>query len=529
MLSLPPLREPVAGKAAPLLIATGEALDKEFGSSQNVLVLREKFYHFTQGELDTETFLDKVYEIAAECEFPAEFRDEMIRDRIVFGIQNRATKDRLMSAEKIDLNSVLTTVRRLVNSNRRDSGEETSSVSVNAIRRKTSHHRNVSSELDCSFCGFEHSRDRQQCPASGKTCSQCGKKGHFRKMCKSRKVHQIGVESENDSSISDEDENYRIESSFAVRKTHSASFKSIKITLTSKFKGKHFPLEAQIDTGASCNILPLQLYKKLKVDNLVESLQESRVRLQMYNGDITPSLGTCSIMCHNGARRATLLFEVAAVAELPLISASASVKLGCIHLGEGVNFITRGRAQKTKPQSRNRLKTLFKKTSLNEEDYEYGLLEIRNIPQAEGVSRAQELFGRQTRTKLPSIPDRNRISDKEQFARNKKKLSRRKKYFDKRARHLKRLSRRNVVRIQPLEQTGRWTKGTCEAQVGPRSYNIKLRDGTILRSNRRHLIAARENEKQSSIPATMSTRLRGDSTRLPLHQKPNDLFCDHQS
>ena len=70
MLTLPALKPAVAGKPTPLLQATAEALDLEFGNSRNVLVLREKFYNFTQGELDVETFLDQLYELASECEFP---------------------------------------------------------------------------------------------------------------------------------------------------------------------------------------------------------------------------------------------------------------------------------------------------------------------------------------------------------------------------------------------------------------------------------------------------------------------------
>ena len=39
----------------------------------------------------------------------------------------------------------------------------------------------------CQFCGLDHKGPRSQCPASGKTCGSCSKKGHFARMCKGKK------------------------------------------------------------------------------------------------------------------------------------------------------------------------------------------------------------------------------------------------------------------------------------------------------------------------------------------------------
>ena len=39
----------------------------------------------------------------------------------------------------------------------------------------------------CQFCGLDHKGPRSQCPASGKTCGACSKKGHFARMCKGKK------------------------------------------------------------------------------------------------------------------------------------------------------------------------------------------------------------------------------------------------------------------------------------------------------------------------------------------------------
>ena len=37
----------------------------------------------------------------------------------------------------------------------------------------------------CMFCGRKHPFDRSKCPARNVTCHDCGKRGHFRKVCRS--------------------------------------------------------------------------------------------------------------------------------------------------------------------------------------------------------------------------------------------------------------------------------------------------------------------------------------------------------
>ena len=39
----------------------------------------------------------------------------------------------------------------------------------------------------CRYCGGNHAP--RQCPVYGKTCAGCGKKGHFKKVCRSKRDH----------------------------------------------------------------------------------------------------------------------------------------------------------------------------------------------------------------------------------------------------------------------------------------------------------------------------------------------------
>ena len=349
------------------LKATFIALDKEFGGFQSVLVSREKFYKFSQGSQDVETFIDKLQELAGECDFPVEAKDEMIRDRLVFGVKSQVTKDRLMASKKIDLQHCLATVRRVADTGQSVSNEVSVDQNINMIRRSKSRSRNPK----CKFCGSEHERDRTKCPASGKTCNKCRRTGHFASVCTKKngrhRIHQVDTAETRDSSDefsdgSSENEGYSTETTYVVQTLGDPTIKRIMISLRGKAKQSSFRLKAQVDTGASCNVLPLNVYENLRHRGLVSPLKQTSVRLKMYNGDIASALGRCKIECSNGKRSSLIQFEVADVTEFPLLSAESSVKLGCIVLGENVEIVNQVTKQDEIPSThRRRLDELLQK------------------------------------------------------------------------------------------------------------------------------------------------------------------------
>ncbi|CAB4003675.1 Hypothetical predicted protein [Paramuricea clavata] len=42
------------------------------------------------------------------------------------------------------------------------------------------------STVNCKYCGLSNERDKEKCPAWGKTCRSYGKKNHYAKVCTSR-------------------------------------------------------------------------------------------------------------------------------------------------------------------------------------------------------------------------------------------------------------------------------------------------------------------------------------------------------
>ncbi|XP_030849528.1 uncharacterized protein K02A2.6-like [Strongylocentrotus purpuratus] len=135
-------------------------------------------------------------------------------------------------------------------------------------------------------------------------------------------------------------------------------------------------------------------------------------------------------------------------------------------------------------------KGLLRKTTEAQEDFQLALLNWRNTPTA-GLdsSPAQRLYGRRTRTLVPTaskllIPrTQNRVVAK------KAEKQKRKQYYDKSTKELPPLKRGDIVRVQPQSnaQSKRWHKARVEKQVDSRSYLVRSENGNIVRRNRKHL------------------------------------------
>ena len=118
---------------------------------------------------------------------------------------------------------------------------------------------------DCKYCGWRHERKKEKCPAFGKTCNKCEEKDHFSNVCQQQiqpgnkapshsnlqqsklRVHELHQEAP----TSFEDELWAL--SFA-EEVNSVSDSKKRIYAAMEIGKK--TVEMQIDTGASCNVLP---------------------------------------------------------------------------------------------------------------------------------------------------------------------------------------------------------------------------------------------------------------------------------
>ncbi|XP_071814632.1 uncharacterized protein [Apostichopus japonicus] len=145
-------------------------------------------------------YLQTLKALAKECDFKAvtaeQNRNEYIRDSFISGLYSQIIRQRLLENKKLDLQTMFDQARSLEAAQKNSEsyscgstiGAENSSVSAAARVSKQSQESlrgaSFGAPGKCYFCGYKR-HPRSECPARDEDCNNCGKKGHFWKMCRS--------------------------------------------------------------------------------------------------------------------------------------------------------------------------------------------------------------------------------------------------------------------------------------------------------------------------------------------------------
>ena len=122
---------------------------------------------------------------------------------------------------------------------------------------------------DCRFCGRNH--ERRNCPAFGQTCAYCKKKNHFVAKCPAK------------SKVSTVQEQFYL-STAGVAGGQGREVVTLSVSKDADSMTGH-EVAFLMDTGAECNLLPLDVYKGLTGDLDLKCL-DTRVKsvLILANG-----------------------------------------------------------------------------------------------------------------------------------------------------------------------------------------------------------------------------------------------------
>ena len=154
-----------------------------------------------------DTYLGEIRRLAKNCHFEA-VEESMLRDRIVVGLRDDATRRKLLQARNLTLKDAIDMCRASEVAGRQlkamatpedvqslksthpsqrrgrrgagNAGDRFSRRGQSATRRERS------AERPCRYyCGRQHAAEKQACPAFGQTCSRCKKLHHFASVCRS--------------------------------------------------------------------------------------------------------------------------------------------------------------------------------------------------------------------------------------------------------------------------------------------------------------------------------------------------------
>ena len=239
-----------------------EKFDEYFIKKKNTIYERARFNSRKQEEGEpVETFITALHKLAAKCEYGL-LHDEMIRDRIVVGIQNHTLSERMQLDETLDLAKATKMAREneaikqqqpeLRDKKIKQAVDDIQSKGQNKPKRsplpissrtqKSGPYRSTSAQPHkthkvCTRCGNSHPPGKEHCPAKGTKCHKCGKMGHYQRVCRSF-INDVTTNSPMD-----------IKFLGAITQGESKPW-------TVKIQVNKYPIVFKIDTGADVTAIP---------------------------------------------------------------------------------------------------------------------------------------------------------------------------------------------------------------------------------------------------------------------------------
>lgn len=277
-------------------------LDGFCDPKKNETVERYNFFTRNQGQEESlDKYVTELRTMAATCNFGV-ITDSLIRDRIVCGTLDSQLRERLLREPDLSLEKCLQIGRAAELSRQRAKVIETQmSATVHAMstrerQRDKAEYSVDSGIIQCRYCGRKHEKKKEKCPAFGLKCKACGKNNHFAAVCKSmrfsRKKTVMAIEQQDMESQS-EDEILSITlstvgGSINMVKGDKDQNAALYATLQINKKAVRF----QLDCGATCNVIPVNLTKGTQ-------LQACNQVLLMYNKTTLTPLGQCMLQVKN--------------------------------------------------------------------------------------------------------------------------------------------------------------------------------------------------------------------------------------
>ena len=307
-----------------------------------------------QDDLTFDEFQTKAKLLLAECDYPRDARDRILRDTLVFGVKSEKVR-----RDAIDEGDTLTLAKVIQLAKTQEATEaqiaamqkaepSSSTASAHAVRSKPQRKKKTvnpqtpkpdgKKPSKCGYCGGEHSRS-DTCPASDTTCNFCQKKGHFAKVCRQKKrIHDIDTSADT----------LTLNDIGSITSTQICQLSSVQTPPTSNNVVNKIFVNAKlndtahvrlkVDTGAdTCTITQHDLEKaKLNV-----TVKPTDCILYAYGGAKIPHVGTARLKVSFRGKATTADFKVVRVKDNPsVLGCRHALELGIISLNvDSVNSV----------------------------------------------------------------------------------------------------------------------------------------------------------------------------------------------
>ncbi|UYV83354.1 K02A2.6-like, partial [Cordylochernes scorpioides] len=262
-----------------------KAFDSHFCVRKNIIYERAKFNSRIQEDREpVDEFITSLYKLADSCEFEG-LHEQLIRDRIVVGVRDKALSERMQLDSELTLEKAVKMVRQQeavrqqqVDLQRPSTSQKVNQVKFNSKKQSPKQQQQPSRKKEksaktrsrCPKCGGFTHREGQACRAEGQKCNLCSKTGHFANCCpdKQAKTAEVKAVSELDEEIGFLLEVSAVEDSSNLDDDEGECRRRWTAEIQVNGKKVKFKLDSQADV--TC--VPLCLFKKIMgQQRLVES------------------------------------------------------------------------------------------------------------------------------------------------------------------------------------------------------------------------------------------------------------------
>ena len=245
-----------------------QSLNSYFNPKVNKEIQRYAFRQLHQQTDEIETFYTELKQLAPSCEFHSP--DEEIKSQLIAGCKSSKVREKGLNNPNILLTDLLQFARTCEITQKHAKQVEGNNSSLHKIRSTPSSTNNSQPKQNrvptskCKNCGraWPHEGGQKYCPAFNKQCRACGKNNHFAIVCNSaarpafqpkRTTHQKQLFNKHVRNVNDTlEENYVFMST-----TQSTCLPLFDVTINGSM------IQVLADSGASINILPEHVFKKL--------------------------------------------------------------------------------------------------------------------------------------------------------------------------------------------------------------------------------------------------------------------------
>ena len=155
-------------------------LNDYFVPKTNIIYERFKFNTCNQSINESlDEFVANLKHLAATCEF-GNLRDELTRDRIVWGIHDNNLRARMLQKKALTLTQAVDLRRSFKQVQVQiKQMQEVQELDKHAEPLNATSTAKPFKKIACKFCGGKHAYGRNLCPAFGKRRFNCNKPNHF--------------------------------------------------------------------------------------------------------------------------------------------------------------------------------------------------------------------------------------------------------------------------------------------------------------------------------------------------------------